>query len=100
MSGVLEVGSKRREDNNKKILNGSYRRFMRIGKPVKFITPPGSSSSLNLHYSFQEWIIETKNEMYGLASQPGGEGGEILLVTSCYRNQIKQCSTLIDGVGN
>ena len=36
---------------------------MQIEKPVKFIMPPGSSFSLNLHYSFQEQIIEMKNEI-------------------------------------
>ena len=34
-----------------------------VEKPVKFITLPRSSFNLNLHYSFQEWIIETKNEI-------------------------------------
>ena len=34
-----------------------------IEKSVKFITPPRSSFSLNLHYSLQERIIETKNEI-------------------------------------
>ena len=32
-------------------------------KPVKFITAPRSSFSLNLHYPFQERIIGTKNEI-------------------------------------
>ena len=32
-----------------------------IEKSVKFITPPISSFSLNLHYSFQERIIDMKN---------------------------------------
>ena len=32
-------------------------------KPVKFIVLPRSSFSLNLHYSFQEQIIEMKNEI-------------------------------------
>ena len=36
---------------------------MQIEKPVKFITPPRSTSYLNLHYSLQERIIETKNEI-------------------------------------
>ena len=36
---------------------------MQIEKPVKFITPPRSSFSLNLHYSFQEQIIEMKNKI-------------------------------------
>ena len=34
-----------------------------IEKHVEFITPPRSSFSLNLHYSFQESIIETKIEI-------------------------------------
>ena len=29
--------------------------IMQIEKPAKFITPPGSSFTLNLHYSFQDF---------------------------------------------
>ena len=36
---------------------------MQSEKPVKFIRPPGSIFSLNLHYSFQERVIVTKTEI-------------------------------------
>ena len=37
--------------------------IMQIEKPAKFIMLSRSSFSLYLHYSFQERIIETKNEI-------------------------------------
>ena len=44
-------------------MNWSTRSDSRIKKRVKFITPPRSSFNFNLHYSFQEQIIKTKNEI-------------------------------------
>ena len=62
MPGVLVAGSERREDKNRNI-NDGCRKFMQIEKPVKFIMPPRSSFSWNLHYSFQGRIIEMKSEI-------------------------------------
>ena len=50
------------EDKCLKDMNLNMRSDSWVEKPVKFMTLPTSSFSLNLHYSFQEWIIETKNE--------------------------------------
>ena len=46
-----------------KYTNQNMRSDSWVEEPVKFFVLPRSSFNLNLHYSFQERIIETKNEI-------------------------------------
>ena len=52
-----------REDKCLKYMNRNMRCDSWVDKPVKFIMLPRSSFNLDLHYSFQGWIFEMKNEI-------------------------------------
>ena len=51
------------EDKCLKCMNRNMQSESWVEKPVKFMALPRSSLNLNLHHSFQEWIIERKNEI-------------------------------------
>ena len=51
------------EEKCLKYMNQNMRSDSWVQKPVNFITLTRSNFNMNLHYSFQEWIIETKNEI-------------------------------------